>query len=230
MKPFVSATLTILVVTEINCIGIHFATSTAPRDKILTIKHCTKLSCSPQTLLFNCQGLQAVYFTLNSQLGRCFHPGLPSCLLLKCNAFSSKSPATDKTPRLPDHSGYERRGAPARGTPALCTCHVVLTHTVFLALKFVQDKRKRIFYACQNEQYHPNIILYKTQAQGYTTYGDMVQKKMWLQNSFYVPASARTVNGVHNKEVSTVLKEMSTVTELKYGIHKTRVVIIQIHV
>ena len=78
------------LVTEINCFGILFVTSTAPRDKIL-IKF-TKLSCSPWTLVFNCQGLCTVYFTLNRQVGRCFHPGCPLSWL-KRNLFSSKSPA-----------------------------------------------------------------------------------------------------------------------------------------
>ena len=69
---------------------------------------------------------------------------------------------------------------------------------------------------------------------------DMGQKKTWLHNSFYVPDTAKTVKGIHNKEDSTVLKEMSSVLillcikstqlEPKYGFHKTRVVIIQIHV
>ena len=49
---------------------------------------------------------------------------------------------------------------------------------------------------------------------GCTVYGDMViwgQNKIWLQNSFNVRNNAKTVNGIHNKEVSTVLNEMSTV-------------------
>ena len=98
--------------TEINCFGTLFATSSAPRDKILIIKCYTKLSFSPQTLVCNCQDLCAVYFTLNRQVGRYF---LPGCCWLKRNSFSSKSPATDdidKTLRLPEHSEYERRSAP----------------------------------------------------------------------------------------------------------------------
>ena len=72
--------------------------------------------------------------------------------------------------------------------------------------------------------------LYKTQAYG-MHYGDMRQKKIWLQNSFYVPDTARIVNRIHNKEVATVLEEVSSVLvlfcmnsiqiELKCGIHKT---------
>ena len=74
-------------------------------------------------------------------------------------------------------------------------------------------------------------MLYKTQAVGCTVYGDMGQNKTWLQKSFNVPNTAKTVYGIHNKEVSAVLKEMSTVLmllcikstqiELKCSIHKT---------
>ena len=84
------------------------------------------------------------------------------------------------------------------------------------------------------------LLYIKTGFDKHTAYADMRQTKMWLQNSFYIPDTARTVNGIHNTEVSTVLKEMSTVPmllcinstqiELKYSMHKTRIVIIQIHV
>ena len=65
---------------------------------------------------------------------------------------------------------------------------------------------------------------------GCTVYDDMGQNKTWLQNSVDVPNTAKTVNGIHNKEVSTVLTEMptglillcikSTHIELECGTHK----------
>ena len=66
-------------------------------------------------------------------------------------------------------------------------------------------------------------------------------RKRDYRTAMFRTLHARTVKGMHKREVSTGLKDMSTVLvllcikstqiEMKYGVYKTRVVIyIQIHV
>ena len=115
----------------------------------------------------------------------------------------------------------------------VCTYRVVVTHEVFLALKFVQDNRKlrKYFMHVKMSNTIQPLRYIKHRPRECISYGDMCQRKIWLQNIFYGLDTATTVNGIHNKEVLMVLKEMSTILmlrcikstqiELKCGIHKS---------